>query len=312
MNILVTGGAGFIGSNLVKNLLETTDHSIIVVDRDKKNVQRLSNLVKDCRDVIVYNSCYESLIDYILKTDKPDTIIHLAAVPRVSYSVEHPDITTHDNVFLLSKLLNKCRSSESVKRFVFASSSSVYGGAEVLPTPETCPLDPKSPYALQKKIGEEYCKMFSDLYSLDTVCLRFFNVFGPEQYVDSPYATVISNWCNSIKEDLPLIIDDDGNQSRDFNYVDNVVEAIKCASFAEGRFDGDIFNVGNNEQTSLNEILDWFNEHGHKFELDRRDARVGDVRHTRADISKIKSIGYSPVCDVWEGLEKTVKWWELY
>ena len=306
MTILVTGGAGFIGSNLVKNLLDTTDHEIVVVDRDEKNIERLEKLTSDCRFFTIVHGCYSEIP---ICTHKPDTVIHLAAVPRVAYSVEHPDTTTYENVFLLSKLLTKCKDSPSVKRFVFASSSSVYGGAEVLPTPETHPLDPKSPYALQKRTGEEYCKLFSSLYGLDTVCLRFFNVFGPEQYVDSAYATVISNWCNSIKEDHPLMIEDDGEQSRDFNYVDNVVEAVKCASSAEGRFDGDVFNVGNNEQTSLNAILDWFREHGYEFALDRRPARVGDVRHTKADISKIQSIGYLPVCDIWEGLEKTVEWW---
>jgi len=307
---MITGGAGFIGSNLVKNLLETTSHEIVVVDRNATNIGRLKDLVLDCRDVTIVRGCYSNIGGEIIAEHQPDIVIHLAAVPRVAFSVEHPDTTTYENVFFLSKLLNKCKSSPSVKRFVFASSSSVYGGAEVLPTPETHPLNPQSPYALQKKTGEEYCKLFSNLYGLDTVCLRFFNVFGPEQYVDSPYATVISNWCNSIKENLPLIIEDDGDQSRDFNYVDNVVEAVKCASFAEDEFAGDVFNVGNNEQTSLNDILDWFKDHGCEFELDRRPARVGDVRHTKADISKIKTIGYTPVCDVWNGLEKTKNWWD--
>lgn len=311
MNILITGGAGFIGSNLVKNLLDTTEHNIIVVDKNEINIKRLKNLLTNSRKPNIFHGCYSSFLDHIMEEESPDIVVHLAAIPRVAYSVENPDITTIENIGLFSKLLNKCRSSESVKRLVFASSSSVYGGAEILPTTETHPLNPKSPYALQKKVGEEYCKLFSDLYGLDTVCLRFFNVFGPEQYVDSPYATVISNWCNSIKKNLPLIIEDDGNQTRDFSYVDNVVEAIKCASFANGKFNGDVFNVGNNEQTSLNEILSWFSQQGYIFNLDHHPSRVGDVRHTRADISKIKSMGYSPICDMWSGLEKTLRWWNL-
>lgn len=311
MNILVTGGAGFIGSNLVKNLLDTTEHNVIVVDKNNINIKRLKNLLTDSKKLTILHGCYSFFLDHIIEEETPDIVIHLAAVPRVSYSVENPDITANENIGLMANLLNMCRLSKCVKRFVFASSSSVYGGAETLPTPETHTLNPKSPYALQKKFGEEYCKMFSDLYELDTVCLRFFNVFGPEQYVDSPYATVISNWCNSIKNNTPLIIEDDGNQSRDFNYVDNVVEAIKCASFNSDKFNGEVFNVGNNDQTTLNKILNWFTEKGYKFKLDRRPARIGDVKHTRADISKIQSIGYSPVCNIWDGLEKTMQWWNL-
>jgi nucleoside-diphosphate-sugar epimerase len=311
VNLLITGGAGFIGSNLVKNLLDNTDHKVVVIDKSVQNIARLENLTKNSRDYTIVNECYGNVGSEVIGQHQPDTIIHLAAVPRVAFSVEHPDTTTYENTYLLTKLLNKCKNSGVVKRFVFASSSSVYGGADVLPTPETHPLAPRSPYALQKKNGEEYCKMFSELYGMETVCLRFFNVFGPEQYVDSPYATVISNWCNSIKENIPLIIEDDGEQSRDFNYVDNVVEAIKCASFSDTEFNGDVFNVGNNEQTSLNQIVDWLHEKGYEFELDQRPARIGDVRHTKADITKIKSIGYEPVCDVWEGLDKTVNWWKI-
>lgn len=308
MNILVTGGAGFIGSNLVKNLLETTEHNIIAVDRDERNVERLKKLTKGCREFTILHGCYNDIV-FDKKFEEPVTVIHLAAVPRVAFSVEHPDTTTYENTYLLTKLLNKCKNSNCVKRFVFASSSSVYGGADVLPTPETHPLSPKSPYALQKKNGEEFCKMFSDLYGIDTVCLRFFNVFGPEQYVDSPYATVISNWFNSLKQDIPLILEDDGEQTRDFSYIDNVVEAIKCVTFVDSEFNGEVFNVGNDEQTSLNQILEWIGERGYDFELEKRPARVGDVKHTRADISKIQDVGYAPVCDIWQGLDKTIDWW---
>ena len=311
MNILITGGAGFIGSNLVKNLLETTDHEITVIDRSALNTGRLEKLTKDCRPFNLVQDDYHNCTSEVISEWLPEMVIHLAAIPRVAFSVEHPDSTTYENTYYTTRLLKRCADSKVVKRFIFASSSSVYGGADVLPTPETQPLAPQSPYALQKKNGEEYCKMFSDLYGLDTVCLRFFNVFGPEQYVDSPYATVISNWCNAIKENQKLTLEDDGEQSRDFNYVDNVVEAIKCAINNEDRFDGDVFNVGNSEQTSLNDILSWFTQHGYSFELDRRPARIGDVKHTKADITKIKSIGYEPVCDVWEGINKTVNWWEI-
>lgn len=311
MNILITGGAGFIGSNLVKNLLETTDHEITVIDRSVMNAKRLEELTEGCRGYNLVVQDYHNVAWEVIKQYLPETVVHLAAIPRVAFSVEHPDTTTYENTYMTTSLLKKCKESGCVKRVVFSSSSSVYGGADILPTSETHPLDPQSPYALQKKNCEEYCKLFSSLYELDTVCLRFFNVFGPEQYVDSPYATVIANWCNAIKENLPLILEDDGEQSRDFSYIDNVVESIKCAIEHPNRFDGDIFNVGDDAQTSLNEILDWFRQNEYSFELDRRPARVGDVRHTRADITKISNIGYKPVCDVWEGLNKTVEWWNI-
>ena len=309
MTIMVTGGAGFIGSNLVKNLLETTDHEVVVVDRNAVNIGRLEKLTSDCREFTVVHECYNNVAGSIIGEHEPETVVHLAAVPRVAFSVEHPSSTTYENTYLTTKLLSKCKDSNCVKRFVFASSSSVYGGAKVLPTPETHPLDPKSPYALQKKTCEEYCKMFSSLYDLDTVCLRFFNVFGPEQYVDSPYATVISNWFNCLKNGKPLLLEDDGQQSRDFSYVDNVTEAIKCVSFADEKFNGDVFNVGNNKQTSLNDILDWLYKEGYRYEVEDLPARLGDVKHTRADISKLQKLGYSPVCDVWEGMKRTDKWW---
>lgn len=309
MNILITGGAGFIGSNLTKNLLETTDHNITVLDKDLQNIETLKKFTNGLRSYKIEYSDYFDSCDHLLVNNKFDVIVHLAAIPRVSFSVKYPDSTTLENVYKFTKLLTSCKNR--VSKVVFASSSSVYGGADVLPTPETYPLHPKSPYALQKHVGEQYCKLFSELYGLNTVCLRFFNVFGPEQYVNSPYATVIANWCNAIKNNTPLLLDGDGTQTRDFCYVDNIVQGIKLVIDSDKKFNGDVFNVGNQEQTSLNEILEYFKKKGMNFIIENKPSRIGDVKHTKADISKIKSIGYEPKIDFWTGLEKTINWWNI-
>lgn len=309
MNILITGGAGFIGSNLVKNLLETTEHSITVIDRDIGNIDFLNKLTKGLRSFSVITSDYADCCENFLINNKIDTVIHLAAVPRVGYSVEHPSSTTLENVYKTVRLLKACHMH--VSKFVFASSSSVYGGADILPTPESYPLNPKSPYALQKQVGEQYCKLFSELYGIDTVCLRFFNVFGPEQYVNSAYATVVANWCNAIKNNKPILLDGDGTQSRDFCYVENIVQAIKLVTESEQKFNGDVFNVGNQEQTSLNDIVNYFKEKQFNFTIENKSSRIGDVKHTKADITKIKKLGYTPKVDFWTGLEKTIKWWNI-
>lgn len=309
MNILITGGAGFIGSNLVKNLLKTTDHSVTVIDRDILNIDMLKKITCKLRAFNIVQSDYADCCDNYFVNNKIDVVVHLAAIPRVAYSVEHPSETTFENIYKTVKLLKACKNH--VSKFVFASSSSVYGGADILPTPETYPLNPKSPYALQKQIGEQYCKLFSELYNLDTVCLRFFNVFGPEQHVNSPYATVVANWCNAIKNNKPILLDGDGSQSRDFCYVENIVQAIKLISESNKKFSGEVFNVGNQQQTTLNDIIIYLKDKNFKFNIENKPSRIGDVKHTKADITKIKKLGYNPEVDFWSGLEKTIKWWNL-
>ena len=202
-------------------------------------------------------------------------------------------------------LLNSAR-KYNVDRFIFSSSSSVYGGTDKLPTKEDCLLNPKSPYALQKKIGEEYCKMFSDLYDLDTVCLRYFNVFGPRQRADSAYAAVISSFCDSIKRDVRPTIYGDGEQSRDFCFVDNVVSANILASNCTYNFSGDIFNVGCGGEVTVNSICKSL---GTKDPI-YKDERPGDVRCSQADISKACYIlGYNPEVLYEDGLKQTLDWY---
>ena len=265
---------------------------------------------KDTVLVIQDDFAAAALLDYI-ETDAYDIIFHQAAVPRVSYSVENPWHTTDVNISKTVKLFEAA--SGAVKRIVWASSSSVYGGAEVMPTPETISKNPKSPYAWQKSSIEDYAKICSELYNLDIVCLRYFNVFGPGQGGDSPYSTAVSSWCHAIKNGLECRSDGDGEQTRDMTYIDNVVYAnIRAANFFES-LKGECFNIACGDRVSNNEILAWFkNRYGDKVKVRSAPERTGDVKHTLADISKANRIlGYTVQVNFWKGLEKTIEWWGL-
>lgn len=200
-----------------------------------------------------------------------------------------------------------------VKRFIYSASSSVYGGANRLPTKESENTpNPKSPYATQKYAGELFCKNFSGVFNLDTVCLRYFNVFGPGQYGDSAYASVISGWLESIY--LPTgkkpFIEGDGEQSRDFCFIDNVVQANILAMQSPKDLKGESLNIGFGGMTTVNQTKSLIEKYtGVKLDLEKRPPRPGDVKHSQADISKAKElIGYSPAIGFEEGLKLTIEW----
>ena len=305
MKALVTGGAGFIGSNLAKRLFDD-GWSVDIVD-DLSNGH--TEFLKGIGGIKFYHDFASDIILERIKDGFYDVVFHQAAVPRVSYSVEHPFETTDTNINKTVKLMEACIGN--VKRFVFASSSSVYGGADVLPTSETEPKRPVSPYALQKSVIEEYGKLFHKLYGLETVCLRYFNVFGPNQYGDSPYSTAISAWCHAVKHGTTLRSDGDGEQSRDLCYVDNVVDANVIVATAEREFAGDCFNVACGDRTSNNEILEFFKEKYKDIEIFHAPERAGDVKHTQADVSALEELGYEPKVKFWDGLERTIEWWNI-
>lgn len=308
MKVLITGGAGFIGSNLVKRCLELNWVVHIVDDLSSGHLEFIPNEWRV--NPWVMDFAEKRLLEKI-ETAGYDYVFHLAALPRVSLSVEQPGKTAEVNTAKTVKLMESCLKGK-VKRFVFSSSSSVYGGASMLPTPEDSPRMPKSPYALQKCHVEDYCKMFHNLYGFDSVCLRYFNVFGPNQFGDSPYSTAVSAWCHAIKESLPLRSDGDGFQSRDMTYIDNVVEANILAATNPGSFGGDCFNVGCGERTSNNDILNWFRDKKPGIKVVNAPERIGDVKHTLASLEKInKTLGYEPKVKFWDGLEKTISWWKL-
>lgn len=336
---LVTGGCGFIGSNLVKELVKQGWKVDIIDDMSSGNVESLSglktkvipagliNVIDLDNDVEISSSDeakYRSDIDALIiegdfahpfvlgriRRKKYDVVFHQAAIPRVLFSVENPSLTTHVNILSTTHLFEAC--IDSVERVVFASSSSVYGGADVLPTPETHAKDPKSPYAWQKSAIEDLSKIFSNLYDLDIVCLRYFNVFGPGQLGGSAYSTAVSAWCNAVANDLELRSDGDGSQSRDLCYVDNVVSANILAASSQRKFCGDTYNIACGDQTTNREILEYFKSKFSNIVVKDAPWRKGDVMHTRADITKAREeLGYEPLVRFWEGLDKTFAFWNL-
>lgn len=301
MNILMTGGAGFIGSHIVDAL--SLHNNVIVVDNLSSgrigNINQKSKFLKLC----IENK--DKSLEKIFEKYKPEIIFHLAAIPGVNYSVLNPIESHKTNVDGTLNLL-RLSAKYKVKRFIFSSSSSVYGDTDIIPTPEAAPLNPKSPYALQKKIGEEYCKLFSELYDLDTVCLRYFNIMGPRQYGNSPYSSVISLFAESIKNNTNPIIYGDGEQTRDFCPVENVVQANILAATHPGKFAGDAFNIGCGQAVSINKLHSLMNAK----EAIYKPARLSDIRHSVADITKARNIlGYNPDTTFENGLKNTLSWY---
>lgn len=305
---LVTGGAGFIGSNLATELIQRDVSIDIVDDMSSGHIEFVPSFKKVNLLVTSFDS---DIILNLVKNKTYDVVFHLAAIPRVSYSVEHPLETHETNVNATLKLMDACRGN--VKRFVFASSSSVYGGANILPTPTNSVKNPKSPYALQKSIIEDYLLLYHKLYKLDSICLRFFNVFGPNQLGDSPYSTAVSAWLTAIHSGKSMRCDGDGTQSRDMCYVDNVVDACIRSAEINGVFAAEPMNVACGDRTTNRQILDYLIEKYPTAKYHYADWRPGDVMHTQADISRTNElIGYSPFTLVrfWEGLNRTINWYE--
>jgi UDP-glucose 4-epimerase len=304
---LVTGGAGFIGSALVRRLLEEGARVRVVDDFSTgfrqnlgETLERIELLEGDLADLAVARRALEG-VDYVL---------HQAAIPSVQRSVEDPLNTNRANVTATLNILVAARDAQ-VKRLVYASSSSVYGDAEVLPKVETMPENPISPYALSKLAGEKYSVIFRRIYSLPTVCLRYFNVFGPRQNPDSPYSAVISRFVTAALDGRRPTVYGDGEQSRDFTYVDNVVDANLLACTAEG-VEGLVFNIGTGERHSLNELLRNLSEIvGNELNPEYTSRRAGDVRHSLANIERAQRLlGYQPQVRFAEGLRRTVKWFQ--
>jgi nucleoside-diphosphate-sugar epimerase len=327
--VLITGGCGFIGSNLTKNLVKKGWKIDVIDDMSNGHLELLEGLKmrvvpidlltefesskykrEDSTVLVMQGDFAHPEIKRKILEKSYDVIFHQAAVPRVSYSVEQPSLTTNVNIAKTVALFDAARSN--VDRIVWASSSSVYGGADDLPTPESYPKDPKSPYAWQKSAIEDVAKLFGNLYSLDIVCLRYFNVFGPGQYGDSPYSTAVSAWCHGIANKTPLRSDGDGSQSRDMCYIDNVVSANVLAAEASMKFMGKTYNVACGDRTENREILAYLQDRYPGAVVNHAPWRPGDVMHTKADISSIQNdLGYEPIVRFWEGLERTLEWWNI-
>jgi nucleoside-diphosphate-sugar epimerase len=301
---LITGGAGFIGSHIVRRLVH--EHQLVrVVDNFSTGHSAHLKDVYNSIEFVEGDLADERVSDEAVRDVA--YVLHQAAVPSVQRSVSDPTGTNRSNVTATLNVLESCRKA-GVRRLVYAASSSAYGDTEVLPKIEEMPPNPLSPYALQKFVGERYCKLYYDLYGLETVSLRYFNVFGPNQDPYSDYSAVIPKFITKMLAKEPVTVYGDGEQSRDFTYVENAVQANFLALRAiEGP--GNVCNVGCGEKVSLNELIRLLETIlGIKAEVNYTAARAGDVRHSLADLSLAHRIlGYEPTVMVMEGLRRTVK-----
>lgn len=291
---LVTGGAGFIGSNLVDKLI---DEGIEVVILDDLSTGKKENLHPKAK---WFNVSLQNL-DSDLYFQGVDVVFHLAALARVQPSIEDPITFNESNVDSIVKLLYYANRA-GVKRLVYSASSSCYGNTSKFPTPETAPTNPLSPYGLQKFIGEQYCKMFSEVYNIDTCSLRYFNVYGERMNLEGAYKLVMGIFAKQMIDKKPLTITNDGTQRRDFTYVGDVVSANILAAKYKEKLNGESFNIGNGNNYSVNELADMFG--GEKVYGEKRF----EPYKTLADNSKAKQmLGWNPKGDLTKWIKKYKK-----
>jgi nucleoside-diphosphate-sugar epimerase len=301
---LVTGGAGFIGSHQTEELVRR-GHAVRVADNlstghphNLAHVSGVEFLEGDLADMAFATRAVAGM-DYVL---------HQAAIPSVPRSVNDPASSNRANVDGTLNVLLAARDA-GVKRLVFAGSSSEYGDSPTLPKREDMPSSPLSPYALQKVMGTEYCRMFTRLYGFETVVIRYFNVFGPRQDPGSPYSGVISLFATALIEGRQPVIYGDGEQTRDFTYVANVVDGVLRACEAP-KAAGEVINVACGTRISLNQLLRAMNKIvGTDIQPIYKEARAGDVRDSQADITKARTLlGYTPFVGLEDGLRHTLEW----
>jgi nucleoside-diphosphate-sugar epimerase len=301
--VVVTGGAGFIGSHIVRGLVRKGTKVRVVDDLSTGKKERLDDVLSlvefehaDLSDPAV---CDKAVQD-------ADSVLHQAAIPSVQRSIEDPVSTHRANVTASLHLLESAR-RHGVRRFVFAGSSSVYGDSEVLPKREDMAPNPCSPYALQKLVGERYGQLYHQLFGFETVTLRYFNVFGPSQDPNSEYSAVIPKFISRLLAGEPIVVYGDGEQSRDFTYVENVVAANLLALKAPDAA-GKVFNIGCGVRISLNRLIQILElQIGIKAEVAYAAPRTGDVRHSLADLTQAgHDLGYEPTLTAEEGLKRTV------
>jgi nucleoside-diphosphate-sugar epimerase len=307
VRVLVTGGGGFIGSSLVRRLLED-GHEVRVLDNFATG--RRENLLDLLDDIELVEGDLQSYERVHTAVRGCEVVLHQGALPSVPRSVQDP-LTSHaTNVTGTLNVLLASR-DEGVRRVVYASSSSVYGANPELPKHERLLPEPFSPYAVAKLAGEGFCRSFSEVFGLETVALRYFNVFGPRQNPLSQYAAVIPNFITALRADEQPVVFGDGEQSRDFTYVDNVVEGNLLAMDAHG-VSGKVFNIAAGERLSLNGLLGHLRRlMGKEIEARYEDPRPGDVRHSVADVSLAgRELGYRPRVSVEEGLRRALPAYE--
>lgn len=302
--VILTGGCGFIGSNIARQLIES-GYDVIVID--DLSTGKHENIV-DIDDQLEYiqgDINDREVLDRAM--EGAEYIIHQAAIPSVPRSVRDPVRSNRANVDGTLNVLNAAKDHD-IEKVVYASSSSVYGDTPTLPKVEDMKPNPKSPYAVSKLTGEYYCRVFSEVYDLKTACLRYFNVFGPRQDPKSQYAAVIPKFITSIMNDESPTIYGDGEQSRDFTFVKDVVKANILAM--ESKNEG-IFNISRGDRITINQLVDMINDIiGKDVKAVNTDPRPGDIKHSLSDISLAKEkIGYEPDYDLDTALNETVDWY---
>lgn len=282
---LVTGYKGYIGSKLYKELINQ-GHEVIGID-----LQDGHDINKDLHHGLDKNSFHPAYYNF-----KPEYIFHLAYIPRVAYSVENPVETTENNILCTTNVLNFAK-SVGAKRVIFSSSSSVVGDGE----------GPVSPYALQKLYDEMQCRLWSKIYGLDTVCLRYFNVYSENQQAKTAYATAIANWMHHIRDDKMPFLNGDGENRRDMLHVTDAVSANIFAMKYDGLFSGKSYDVGTGENISLNEIIEIIHKYFPEVKFEKRPPRKGDVLLTRAKTSDLKKLGWQTKIKINDGINSCFK-----
>jgi UDP-glucose 4-epimerase len=292
---LVTGGAGFIGTNLCERLIRDGHEVIIVDDLSGGKAERIPELAAFYK----LDICKTEPLTALMKN--VDVVVHLAALPRVQFSIEHPFEAQRVNTDGTLSVLEAARKA-GVKRVVYAASSSAYGDQDEMPLRETMKADPKSPYGLHKYYGEILMKMWADIHGIETVSLRFFNVYGPHLDPDGPYALVIGKFLKQRKDNLPMTITGDGTQTRDFTHVYDIVDAIMKSSISVRVGHGEVFNVGAGRAVSINDLAALIGG-----EITYVPPRI-EPKHTLADTSYIKlTLDWKPRIQIEEGIESLKK-----
>jgi nucleoside-diphosphate-sugar epimerase len=306
--VVVTGGAGFIGSHIAAALSKSGARVRVLDDLSTGHRENLEEIGGDV-DFIHGSVADEALVSKAL--EGAEVVFHEAAIPSVPRSVEAPRQTHVASVDGTFSLLLAAR-DQKVRRVVYAASSSAYGDQPTLPKSEQMLPDPLSPYAVAKLVGEYYCSVFTRVYGLETVSLRYFNVFGPRQDPTSQYSGVVSRFISALHGNGRPVIYGDGEQSRDFTYIDNIVAANLSAATAPGA-PGKVINVANGERITLNQLLAELKELTGRQEVSAEYAepRVGDVRHSLADNTLARELlGYESKVGLREGLQRTIDWWK--
>jgi len=304
---LVTGGAGFVGSHVAERLSGLGHPTTVVDNLSTGNVRNLDSF----RDRVTF--IQEDLTDPAVcrrVAEEADVVFHLAALPSVPRSMADPWASHEHNVNATVRLLLACRDA-GVRRFVYSSSSSVYGDTPTLPKVESMELEPRSPYAAAKLSGEQYILAFARADMIEGVALRYFNVFGPRQDPSSAYAAVIPAFLTALIEGRPVTVYGDGHQTRDFTYVDNVVDAnVLAATGPADRVNGQVVNIGAGQRTSLRELVGIIESvTGQSLPIEEMPARVGDVRDSLAGLERAQAVlGFVPSVPLEDGLHRTWAW----